>query len=140
MRGSSKWGRLFGYDRAGPSRFAYTRSRQPGFSKAGRYLCLRRTNFQPARFSLRIVIFVLHQSLEDEGVERNDHDRQHRRHRDMKEPPDDPQVSECEARDKTERSTPEDADPRVHRDSADDQVDDAPDEQVRDEQLDIETT
>src|SRR5215218_26745 len=66
--------------------------------KEGRYLCLRRTNFHPARFLLRIVIFVLHQSVEDEGVERDNHDRQHRRHRDMNEPPDDPQASECEPR------------------------------------------
>src|SRR5215213_9969736 len=108
--------------------------------KEGRYLCLRRTNFHPARFLLRIVIFVLHQSVEDEGVERDNHDRQHRRHRDMNEPPDDPQASECEPRDITENSAPEDADPRIHRNRADDQVDDAPDEQDRDEHLDIETT
>src|ERR687897_3758130 len=89
---------------------------------------------------LGLVICVLRQPVDDEGVERDDHDRQHRRHRDMKEPPYDPQASEYEARGQTERPTPEEAAPRVHRDRADNQVDDAPDEQDRDEQLDIETT
>src|SRR5215213_3704108 len=86
---------------------------------------------------LGLVIFVHQQCIEDEGVERDNHDRQHRRHRDMNEPPDDPQASECEPRDITEHSAPEDADPRIHRNSANDQVDDAPDKQDRDEHLDI---
>src|SRR5918995_7166564 len=83
---------------------------------------------------------MLQSPEDDEGAERDDHDRQHRRHRDMKEPPDDPQASEYEARGQSERPTPEEADPRIHRKRADDQVDDAPDEQNWDEPLDIETT
>src|SRR5215218_5050410 len=89
---------------------------------------------------LGLVICVLRQPVDDEGVERDDHDCQHWRHRDMKEPPDDPQASEYVARGQSERPTPEEADPRIHRKGADDQVDDAPDKQDWDEQLDIETT
>src|SRR5215203_4594455 len=89
---------------------------------------------------LGLVICVLRQPVDDEGVERDDHDRQHWRHRDMKEPPDDPQASEYVARGQSERSTPEEAEPRIHRKGADYQVDDAPDGHERDEHLDIETT
>src|SRR5215216_2590221 len=84
------------------------------------------------------VIVMPHKSVDDEHVKRDDDNRQHRRYRDIKEPPDEPHGSEKDARSPPKRSAPYNAEPRVQCDSADEQVDHTPDEQNRDEQLDIE--
>src|SRR5918995_2858850 len=70
------------------------------------------------------VICVPYKPVDDEQVKHYDDDRQHRRYRDIKEPPDDPQSSECDARGPPTRSAPYDTDPRIHRYRADNQVDD----------------
>src|ERR687897_1658012 len=56
---------------------------------------------------------VLDKPKDDEYVERNDYNRQHGRHWDVKEPSDDAQDGEAKAREESERSAAEDAEPRV---------------------------
>src|SRR5215218_4356562 len=72
------------------------------------------------------VIRVLGKPVDDQHVEHDDYNRQHRRQRDVEEPPDYPQGGEGVPHNPSERPAPENAAPPIQRDKADNQVNDAP--------------
>src|SRR5829696_2100981 len=78
------------------------------------------------RSDSRGVIRVPGKPVDDQNVEHDDYNRQHRRQRDVEEPPDYPQGGEGVPHNPSERPAPENAAPPIQRDKADDQVDDAP--------------
>src|SRR5215212_10187238 len=84
------------------------------------------------------VIQVLSKPVDNEGIEHDNHYRQHRRRRDVKEPPYEGHGGKDEPHDPSKLPAAEDAGPPEQRDKADDQVDDAPDDEDLVEQHGIE--
>src|ERR687893_2602628 len=81
------------------------------------------------------VVGVLGEPVDDHHAKRDDHDRQNRRCRDHKEPPDRAHHPEDVAYHQTVSPSSEDVYARVQRGDRDDQVDDAPDDEVRVDQV-----
>src|SRR5215207_9603805 len=81
------------------------------------------------------VVGVLGKRVDDHHTKRDDHYREHRRSWDYKEPPDGTHDGEEIAHRPTEAPSSEEVYARVQRDDRDDQVEDAPEDEVRVEQV-----